>query len=157
MKGKAVFPGSFDPVTLGHEELILRAAKLFDKIYVAMGVNKSKRYCFDYEIRKQLLENSFGNIPNIEVVSYEGLTVDLCRKLEIKVIVRGLRSVIDFEYESEIAACNAQLMPGLETLFLSAAPGFSHYSSTVVREIYLSGGDISGFVPSAAAQLLANK
>ncbi len=154
MKNVAIFPGSFDPVTKGHEEIIRRAASLFEKLYVAIGVNKKKKYCFDLSQRKRFLERTFSDVANIEVVTYEGLTVSLCNSLGAGVLVRGLRSAIDFEYEYKIGAFNEIMSSGLETIYLAASPGYTHLSSTIVREIYLSGGDITPFVPEAVGSIL---
>lgn len=153
----AIFPGSFDPVTRGHEDLIRRAAELFDILYVAMGTNSSKHYCFDVKERRTFLEQTFSDDPRIKVIAYEGLTVDLCTKLGARVIIRGLRSPVDYEYENKIAVFNSVLLAGLETIYLGASAGFQHFSSTIVREIYLNDGDISAFVPDRIIDLITKR
>lgn len=145
----ACYAGSFDPVTKGHENIALRAAKMFDKMFVAVGVNSEKKSFFPLEKRMQWLKDCFKQVSNIEVVSYEGLTVDFCRKSGATVLVRGIRSIADFETEQNIAAVNRVLNPDVETLLLFSSDELAHISSSNVREIIANGGDISLFVPKS--------
>lgn len=147
----AVFPGSFDPITKGHESIINRAIPLFDKIIVAIGINSEKKYLFPLEKRIQSLETVFKNQSKVEVVSYSGLTVDFCKKANAKYILRGLRNSSDFEYEKAIAQMNKSMMNELETIFMLATPEHSAISSTIVRNIILNGGDAKQFVPNGVS------
>ncbi len=144
----AVFPGSFDPVTKGHESIVHRALPLFDFIIVAIGSNSTKSYMFPLEKRKKWLEQIFASEPKIKVVDYSSLTVEFCRKHNARYILRGLRSVTDFEYESNIAQMNRMMEPTLETIFMLTLPEFSGIRSTIIREILRHGGDVSQFIPS---------
>jgi pantetheine-phosphate adenylyltransferase len=150
----AVFPGSFDPITLGHVDIIIRAASIFDKVILAVGQNTSKNYVFPRETRLQMAEEVFKGHSNIEMVGFNELTVDLCRKLGAKFLLRGLRSATDFDYEKGIAFMNGSLAPEIETVFLMTKPEYAGISSTIVREIYRYGGDISAFVPEAAFKMI---
>ena len=143
----ALFPGSFDPVTKGHEDIIKRALLLFDKIYLAIGVNCNKAPLFPLEIRKGWLHQCFGNESKIEICTYKGLTVDLCKDLNAQFIIRGIRNADDFQFEKDIAQANRQLSPDIETIFLATAPEFSHINSTIVRDIYTNHGDYKQFMP----------
>jgi pantetheine-phosphate adenylyltransferase len=145
----AVFPGSFDPITKGHEELVRRAIPLFDKIIVAIGVNSQKKYLFPLEQRLAWLELVFKNAPSVEVARYEGLTAHYCRDIGAEYLLRGLRSATDFDYEKNISQLNAVIGGGLETVFLISEPQYSHFSSTIVREIIKGGADASPFLPDA--------
>ena len=145
---RAVFPGSFDPVTVGHVSIIRRAAPLFDTLYVALGVNTSKRSMVPEDQRMAWLEATFADEANIEVVRFEGLTVDLCRRLGAGHIIRGLRNSTDHGYERSIALMNRTL-GGVDTLFLPAEPEHAHVSSTIVRELIANKADVSAFVPEA--------
>ncbi len=145
----AIFPGSFDPITKGHEDLVLRALSLFDKIYVALGTNPDKQTFFPVEKRVQWLREVFKEQPNIEVVLYEGLTVDLCKKLNSNYILRGLRTSADFEFERSIGLMNKKMHPEIESLFLLTSPEYTALSSSIVREIYRNGGDPRQFLPAA--------
>lgn len=142
----AVFPGSFDPITKGHEDIVRRALPLFDKIVIAIGVNSKKTSLFELEQRKQWIQAVFRNESKIEVDSFEGLTVHFCQSLGSKYILRGLRNSSDFDYEKTISQLNTAL-GGIETVFLISSPEYSHISSTIVREIILGNGDASGFIP----------
>lgn len=148
----AVFPGSFDPITLGHEDVVRRASQLFDKIIVAIGVNSSKKYMFSLEERKQMLETVFSDLENIELVSFQGLTSDFCAEVGAKWILRGVRNSSDFEYECTIAQMNKKLAPSLETTILFTSEEYSSISSTVVREILANKGDVSAFVPKVVSE-----
>jgi pantetheine-phosphate adenylyltransferase len=151
MPGIAVFPGSFDPITKGHESIVQRALPLFDSIIVAIGNNSTKSSMFPLEKRKQWLEETFASKPKIKIVDYSSLTIELCRKLGANYIIRGLRSVTDFEYESNIAKMNCMMEPGIETIFMLSLPEFSGIHSTIIREIIKHGGDVSKFIPSVIA------
>jgi len=148
----AVFPGSFDPFTKGHEEIVRRALPLFDKLYIAIGYNINKQRQFSIEEQKNLIASYFSQEENIEIVSYEGLTTDFCHHIGARYIVRGLRNFIDFHYESEMAAVNKTLAPDIETIFLPTNPAFAHISSSTVREIIKNGGDSSIFIPNVPCE-----
>lgn len=143
----AVFAGSFDPITKGHEDIVLQALKVFDEIIIAIGVNIDKKYAFPIEKRIKMIENTFAECPNVKVVSYGGLTVDLCKKMNAGFIIRGLRNTTDFEYESVIAEANKKLNPDVETVFFLADPALRCVSSTVVRDLIRHGADLSDFIP----------
>jgi len=145
---RAVFPGSFDPVTLGHLDIIERALPLFDEIILAIGINLDKKYMFSLEERVRFLEETFKGESKIIVKTYNGLTVDFCVKEKAAFILRGLRNTIDLEFEKTIGQTNYRLA-GIETVFLISSPGKSHISSTVVRDIKKHGGDYSILVPDA--------
>ena len=143
----AVFPGSFDPITTGHVDLVRRATPLFDRIVVAVGVNSQKRYLFPLAQRMSWLEEVFGDEPKVEIASFEGLTAHFCRDIQARYLLRGLRNASDFDYEKTISQLNSIVGDGLETLFLISRPAYSHISSTIVREIIKGGGDASAFLP----------
>ena len=145
-----VFAGSFDPITCGHEDIVLQALPLFDEIIVAIGVNIDKKYAFPLEQRIKWIENTFAEYPKVKVISYEGLTVDLCRKMDAGFIIRGLRNTNDFEYESIIAEANKKLNPEVETVFFLSAPTVRCISSTVVRDLIKNHADLTGFIPEKA-------
>jgi len=145
---KAIFPGSFDPITLGHYDLIKRALPLFDEIVVAIGINAEKKYMFSLEDRKKFIEESFQDEPKVSVITYEGLTIDLCHKLGAQFILRGLRNPADFEFEKAIAHTNRQLSD-IETVFLLTAIDTSHISSSIVRDVIRNGGDYTILVPES--------
>jgi pantetheine-phosphate adenylyltransferase len=145
---RAVFPGSFDPITLGHVDIIERALPLFDEIILAIGINLDKKYMFSLEERVRFMEETFKGESKIIVKTYNGLTVDFCLKEKAAFILRGLRNTIDLEFEKTIGQTNYRLA-GIETVFLISSPGKSHISSTVVRDIKKHGGDYSILVPDA--------
>lgn len=145
---KAVFPGSFDPITLGHYDIIKRGLGVFDEIIVAIGINADKKYMFSLEERKQFIENAFSTEPKITVVTYKGLTVDFCQKNNISFILRGLRNPADFEFEKAIAHTNRDLAP-IETIFLLTAASTSYISSSIVRDVIRNNGDYTKLVPSS--------
>lgn len=145
---KAIFPGSFDPITLGHYDIIKRAIPLFDEIVIAIGVNADKKYMFTPEERQRFIEESFKDDPKVSVVTYEGLTIDLCKKLKAQFILRGLRNPADFEFEKAIAHTNRQLSK-IETVFLLTAAKTSYISSSIVRDVLRNGGDYTVLVPDS--------
>jgi pantetheine-phosphate adenylyltransferase len=149
MKKIAVFPGSFDPFTIGHEAIIKRALSLFDEIIVAVGANASKKNFYSLETRKEMINKVFEDEPKVRVDHYEGLTVDFCKKNGAGYLLRGLRTSADFEFERAIGQVNKSMAPGIETVFLLTAPEHSYINSTIVRDIIKSGGNASNFVPAA--------
>jgi pantetheine-phosphate adenylyltransferase len=151
---KAVYPGTFDPITRGHEDLVRRAARLFDRMIVAIADSKSKRPFFSLEERVQMAREVLAGIANIEVVGFSGLLMDFMREHQAKVIIRGLRAVSDFEYEFQMAGMNRNLYPDVETVFLTPGEQYMFISATMVREIATLGGDVSHFVnPLVAARI----
>jgi len=145
---KAVFPGSFDPITTGHVDLVQRALLLFDEITVAIGVNSQKQTLFDVEKRKKWIEDVFKDEPRVKVDVFEGLTVHYCKKVGAHFLVRGLRNASDFDYEKTISQLNHIVGENVETVFLISKPEFSHISSTIVREIIKGKGDAKPFLPA---------
>ena len=152
MKKIAVFPGSFDPITLGHESIIRRAIPVFDKIIVALGENVEKKSYFSLDNRLKWLIQVFSDEPKIRIVKYSGLTVDFCRKIKAGYILRGLRTSADFEFERTIGLMNKAISPEIETVFFLSAPEYAALSSSVVRDILKNGGDVSKFVPDKIAK-----
>ena len=144
----AVFPGSFDPITVGHIEIVKRALPLFDKIIVAVGVNNSKKYLFPLAQRLDWLEQVFADEAKVEVGHFENLTAHYCTRIGARYLVRGLRNASDFDYEKTISQLNHIVGEGIETVFLISQPEFSHISSTIVREIIIGGGDARPFIPT---------
>ena len=149
MQRICLFPGTFDPVTLGHVDIINRAIPLFDKIIVAVGTNASKMPMFSAEQRMHWIEEIFKNEPVIQGAVYEGLTIDFCNRTGAKFILRGIRYVSDFEYEKTIADANRTMDPSIETIFLTGEPKYTSVASTIVRDILRNGGDASPFLPEA--------
>ena len=145
---KAIFPGSFDPITNGHYDIIKRGVSLFDEVIVAIGVNAEKKYMFSLEERKRFIEEAFKDEPKVKVITYSGLTIDLCKKENAEFILRGLRNPADFEFEKAIAHTN-RVMSKIETVFLLTAARTSFISSSIVRDVLRNGGDISQLVPEA--------
>jgi pantetheine-phosphate adenylyltransferase len=145
---KAIFPGSFDPLTSGHYDIITRGVKLFDEVIVAIGINSAKKYMFSLEERKKFIEEAFADEPKIKVVSYEGLTVDFCKEIDVDFILRGLRNPADFEFEKAIAHTNRDLAP-IETVFLLTSAQTSYISSSIVREVIRNNGDYTKLVPKS--------
>lgn len=145
---KAVFPGSFDPITLGHQDIIKRSIPLFDEIVIAIGVNADKKYMFSLEERKRFIEETFKDEAKVSVITYEGLTIDLCHQIKAEFILRGLRNPADFEFEKAIAHTNRALS-NIETVFLLTAAETSFISSSIVRDVIRNGGDYQKLVPEA--------
>ena len=145
---KAIFPGSFDPITNGHFDIIKRGVSLFDEVIVAIGVNAEKKYMFSLEERKRFIEETFKDEPKVRVITYSGLTIDLCKKENAEFILRGLRNPADFEFEKAIAHTN-RVMSKIETVFLLTAARTSFISSSIVRDVLRNGGDISQLVPES--------
>ncbi|MBT8252740.1 MAG: pantetheine-phosphate adenylyltransferase [Flavobacteriaceae bacterium] len=143
---RAIFPGSFDPITLGHVDIIKRGLTLFDELIVAIGINSAKKYMFSIEERQGFIENTFKEETGIKVMVYEGLTVDFCREVNADFILRGLRNPADFEFEKAIAHTNRDLAP-VETVFLLTSAGTSYISSSIVREVIQNNGDYTKLVP----------
>ena len=146
MTRKAIFPGSFDPITNGHYDIIKRGASLFDEVIVAIGVNAEKKYMFSLEERKRFIEEAFKDEPKVRVITYTGLTIDLCKKEKADFILRGLRNPADFEFEKAIAHTNRSLSQ-IETVFLLTAARTSFISSSIVRDVLRNGGEIKKLVP----------
>ncbi len=155
MKKIAVFPGSFDPITTGHVDLVRRAAPLFDKIIVAVGVNSQKKYLFPLETRLDWLETVFKKDKKVTVGHFEKLTAKYCQEQNAKYLIRGLRNASDFDYEKTISQLNHIVGDGLETVFFISHPKFSHISSTIVREIIKGDGDAKPFVPKEIFKKIA--
>jgi len=150
----ALFPGSFDPITIAHVDILARALPLFDKIVVGIGLNSSKQGFLSAEKREEIVRTVFADYSNVEVQTYEGLTVDFCRKIHAQYMLRGVRSVSDFEYEKAIAQINQTMMPEVETIIMLSKPEYSAISSTIVREILRNNGDVSKFLPEEAIPYL---
>ena len=145
---RALFPGSFDPLTLGHYDIIKRGVTLFDEIIVAIGINAGKTYMFSLEQRKKFIEEAFKDEPNVKVVSYKGLTVNYCQEIGVEFILRGLRNPADFEFEKAIAHTNRDLAP-IETVFLLTAANTSYIASSIVRDVIRNDGDYTKLVPKS--------
>ena len=148
MMKKAVFPGSFDPITLVHVDLIYRGLEIFDEIIIAIGVNADKKQLFPLEDKIQQIKNTFINEPRVKVASYKGLTIDFCKSVNSKYILRGLRNSSDFNYEQSIAQTNSSLSL-IESVFLISSPQLAHISSTIVRDIIRNEGDYKSLVPKS--------
>lgn len=153
----AMYPGTFDPITNGHLDLVRRAARLFDRVVVAVAASPNKTPMFTFEERIHMARQALADTGNVQVDGYTGLTVDYVREHGLKVIIRGLRAVSDFEYEFQLASMNRHLRADVETIFLTPAEEYTFVSSTFVREIGVLGGDISPFVPAGVATALARK
>ena len=147
MEKIAVFPGSFDPITVGHADILERALPVFDKVFIALGNNYEKRYLFSVEKREEWLKNIYGSNDKMKVIRYDGLTIDFCRRVSARYIIRGIRTSADFEFERMIAQMNSQMAPEIETVFFISRPEYSHISSTVIRDIIRNKGDYKKFVP----------
>jgi pantetheine-phosphate adenylyltransferase len=145
---RALFPGSFDPFTLGHYDIIKRGVTLFDEVIVAIGINADKKYMFSLEQRKKFIEDAFADEPKISVVTYKGMTVDFCKEIGVEFILRGLRNPADFEFEKAIAHTNRDLAP-IETVFLLTSAKTSYISSSIVRDVIRNNGDYTKLVPKS--------
>ena len=144
----ALFPGSFDPFTLGHMDILHSALKMFDKVIVAVGYNSAKSGFFRPDLRVRIIKDAIAGLENVEVCSYHGLTVDFCKEMGVSCIIRGLRTTTDFEMESVIAQANRKMAPDILSIFIPAGHEYSFISSTVVRDVIINGGDASQFLPS---------
>ena len=153
----ALFPGTFDPVTFGHLDIIERALPLFDKLYIGIGINSNKLPMFSAETRIHWLDELFENETKVEAVIYEGLTVNCCRKIEANFIIRGIRYVNDFEYEKAIADMNRSLDENIETVFFTCLPKYTSVASTLVRDVIKNGGDVSQFVPDSVLKTISQR
>ncbi|MBO9728191.1 MAG: pantetheine-phosphate adenylyltransferase [Chitinophaga sp.] len=149
MMRTCLFPGTFDPITLGHTDVISRGLDLFDRLVIGIGVNSSKTPMFALEERMAWIKEIYKDDARVEVTSYSGLTIDFCKKIDARFILRGIRNIGDFEYEKAIADVNRTLAPHIETIFLSTALQYSSIASTLVRDIYRYGGDVTSFLPEA--------
>ena len=153
---RVVCPGSFDPITFGHLDIIERASSIFDEVVIAVMVNKTKQTLFTVEERMEMTKEVTGKFPNVKVDSWSGLLVDYCKKNDVSIIVKGLRAVTDFDYELQMSQINLQLQ-GVETLFLSTAPAHSFLSSSLVKEIASHGGDVSSYLPAILLERLKDR
>lgn len=147
MTRKAVFPGSFDPITIGHYSIVERALPMFDEIVIAIGENTNKKYMFTLEQRIEHLKQAFGHFKKVSIMSYSGLTIEFCKKINAPYILRGLRNPNDFEYETAIAQMNKSMANDIETIFLVTEPKYTAINSTIVRDILLHGGNAEDFLP----------
>jgi pantetheine-phosphate adenylyltransferase len=153
---RVVCPGSFDPITYGHLDIVERASSIFDEVVIAVMVNKTKQTLFTVEERIEMTKKVTSRFPNVKVDSWSGLLVDYCKKNDISIIVKGLRAVTDFDYELQMSQINLQLQ-GVETLFLSTAPAHSFLSSSLVKEIASHGGDVSSYIPAVLLERLKDR
>jgi len=157
MSKTAIYPGTFDPITHGHINIIQRSAELFDKVIVAVAKSAGKNPFFDMQQRVELAKIALADSANVEVIDFEGLLIDLAEQQQATIIVRGVRSIADFEYEAQMAGMNRQMMPELETIFLTTHSEWADLSSTLVRDIARHGGDVSKFVPATIKQAILEK
>lgn len=154
---KILYPGTFDPITNGHVDLVTRAVKLFDEVVIAVASGHHKKPLFDFEERVALVETVFADLPQVSVVGFEGLLVDFMREKNATAVLRGLRAMSDFEYEFQLANMNRELDENFEAVFLTPSQNYSFISSTMIREIAKLGGDVSKFVPDCVAEAFAQK
>ena len=157
MTTTAIYPGTFDPITIGHVDIVARASKIFDRVIVAIAINPNKAPTFSLNERVDLATQSLQGIENIKVCGFEGLLFDVAKQQQADVIIRGLRAVSDFEHEFQLASMNRKMEPDVETLFLTPAEQYSYISSSLVREIASLGGDVSEFVAPCVVQALKSK
>ena len=153
----AVYPGSFDPTTNGHLDVIERAAKIVDKLIVGVLINPNKKGLFTVEERVEQLKIITAHLPNVEIKSFSGLLVDFARSVEARIVIRGLRAVTDFEYELQMSQTNRKLNPKVDTIFLTTSLEFAYLSSSIVREVAYYGGNVSNFVPDCVAEKIYEK
>lgn len=154
---RAIYPGSFDPVTFGHLDVIKRASKVVDELIIGVLINENKRPTFTMEERVQMIEEAVKDLPNVSVKTFEGLTVEFAQQSKANVIIRGLRAVTDFESEMQIAQTNHSIEPEVDTMFFTTSLEYAFLSSTIVKEVAHFGGDVSSFVPANVAQKLKEK
>ena len=157
MSTKAIYPGTFDPVTLGHLDIVTRAARMFDQVVLAVAASPSKKPMFSLDERVELARHMVADLPNVEVVGFSDLMANFARTQQANVLVRGLRAVSDFEYEMQLAHMNRHLLPTLESVFLMPTEGFSFVSSSLVKEVARHGGDVSAFLPPHVLKALLAK
>lgn len=157
MARRLIYPGTFDPITLGHLDVITRSLRLFDELVIAVAANPTKKPMFTLEERVQLVQQSTSHLSGVQVIGFTGLLADLAKEYQANGLLRGVRGTTDFDYEFQLAAINRRLNPGLETVFLTPTEEWSALSSTIVREVAVHGGDISGFVSPSVHQALQNK
>ena len=154
---RAIYPGSFDPFTYGHLDIVERSAKIVDELIVAVLINSAKNPLFSIDERVSMIQELTSHIPNVRVDSFGGLTAEYAKKMDANIIVRGLRAVTDFEYELQIAQTNRVINPDIDTLFLTTSLSYSYLSSTIVKEVAAYGGDISRFVPESLVPMIFEK
>jgi pantetheine-phosphate adenylyltransferase len=157
MKRICLFPGTFDPLTFGHTDIIDRALPLFDKLVIGIGRNSNKQPMFTEKQRLRWVKEIYKNNPKVDALAYDGLTVDCCKKVGASFILRGIRYVNDFEYEKAIADMNRSIEPDIETIFLTCLPQFTSVASTLVRDVLRNGGDVSQFLPDVVKRSIVNK
>jgi pantetheine-phosphate adenylyltransferase len=157
MKNKAVYPGTFDPITNGHIDMIKRAVKMFDEVIIAVAENKYKKPMFSWEERKNMVEKTVKSIPNVKVDSYNGLLVDYMKKMKRRIVIRGLRAIADFEYEFQLNLINKKLGKDIEMIYLMPEETFLYISSSAVKEVAHHGGPVKKFVPSFVAKKISEK
>lgn len=153
----AFVPGSFDPITIAHVDIVKRSLDLFDTIIIGIGINSSKPPYLTHDVREKMINAVFKTEPKIEVVAYKGLTIDFCKSIGAKHMIRGIRSVADFEYEKAIAQINGSLIPDIDTLFILSRPEYSSLSSSIVRDILVNGGNVDQFVPKESLPFLHSR
>lgn len=153
----AIYPGSFDPITKGHLDILKTGAEIFDKVIIAVARNSEKRGFLTVDERVKLIKESVKELPNVEVDSFEGLTIEYAKKHDAKVLIRGLRAVSDFEYELQLSQANSALSSDIKTVFLTTKPKYNFISSSTIKEIHLNNGDISKFVPEPVYEFLKNR
>ncbi|QEC53107.1 phosphopantetheine adenylyltransferase [Anseongella ginsenosidimutans] len=150
----ALFPGSFDPITIAHVDILARALPLFSKVYIGIGLNSNKQALLSQELREEMIRAVYAGEEKVEVVSYEGLTVEFCSRIGASYILRGIRSSSDFEYEKAISQMNHAMRPEIESVFILSNPGYSAISSSIVRDVMRYGGDVNQFIPEQALAIL---
>lgn len=153
----AIYPGSFDPITKGHLDILKTGAEIFDKVIIAVARNSEKKGFLPVDERVKLIKESVSDLENVEVDSFEGLTIEYAKKKDAKVLIRGLRAVSDFEYELQLSQANSALCSDIKTVFLTTKPKYNFISSSTIKEIYLNDGDISKFVPEAVFEYLQKR